>query len=417
MKAIGIVTEYNPFHNGHLYQTELIREKIGSNGAIVSVMSGSFTQRGEISVLDKWARAKTAIQSGVDLVLELPTVFAVSSADGFASGAVQTLAAAAVIGEMAFGSESGHISDLQAVATFLTSLESDSDAQESIRDFMKQGIGYAAALTRLVDRALGEDQGLLMQEPNNILGISYLKAIANLPAGRNIKAMTHGREGGAHLDSASQLRRIVGQYQHEPAALMKAISGKVPPATAAALGSASRNGSLLLPADLSASVFQLIRRSKAETLQEYAGMNDGLAERLTQAASRLPHTDDASLSVYERLIDASRARHLTQARVQRALAALLLGITDEDMQTSLLAGPQYIRVLAFNKKGQYILKQMRKYATLPIITKGSDFREHNDKGELFRRQYELDLIASDLRAVLCKNEKTAQDFDTAVLIR
>lgn len=417
MKAIGIITEYNPFHNGHLYQTELLREKQAKEVALVSVMSGSFTQRGEATVMDKWTRAKTAIQGGVDLVLELPTIFSVASADGFAIGGLGILSAAAVIGEIAFGSEAGEITALQRIADYLHASETDSEIQSSIQTHMREGLGYAASLSQIVQQNLGESEAKVMQEANNILGISYLKAIHKLPQDHKIKATTHARQGASHLDSASQIRRILATYQTDPAAVLKAIDGKVPTTTAAALAQAAKSGSLLLPHDLSELVYSLIRRSNAEELKKFVGMGDGLAERLLQAASRLPGEPSSDASVYERLVAASRARQLSQARVQRALATLLLGITEKDMVESLEAGPQYIRVLAFNKRGRYILKQMSKYARLPLITKASDFREHNDKGPIFRRQYELDLMATDLRSVLCREKDLGQDFDRAVWIR
>lgn len=417
MKAIGIITEYNPFHNGHLYQTELLRENQAKEVALVSVMSGSFTQRGEPTVLDKWTRAKTAIQGGVDLVLELPCIFSVASADGFAVGGVGILSATAVIGEMAFGSEAGDITALQAIADYLHSVETDSEIQSLIQKYMREGLGYAASLSLIVNQQLGEPAAKLMQEANNILGISYLKAIHKLPQGQKIKAKTHERQGSSHLDSASQLRRILATHQADPAAILKAIDTKVPSTTAAALAQASRTGSLLLPHNLSDLAYSMIRRSNVDELKQFVGMGDGLAERLSQAANRLPAAQSTDASVYERLVAASRARQLSQARVQRALATLLLGITEKDMAESIEAGPQYIRVLAFNKRGRYILKQMSKYARLPLITKASDFREHNDKGAIFRRQYELDLLASDLRSVLCRKEEPGQDFDRAVWIR
>lgn len=417
MKAIGIISEYNPFHNGHLYQVDLLREQQLNNGAIVAVMSPSFTQRGEVAVMDKWTRAKTAIQSGVDLVIELPTIFSVASADAFALGGIGVLSGAAVIGTVAFGSESGDIGALQTIASFLNQIENDEASQALIRQYMREGVGYAAALSKIVEEDLGAEAAELMQQANNILGISYLKAIANLPNEQKLKPLTHLRSGESHLNSATKLRQIMAEHQNEPAALLKSIEGQVPATTAAALAVAAREGRLLLPKDLGTLAYSQIRRSNAEELKQFVGMKDGLAERLIQAAGRLPAATDPTQSIYDRLVQAAKARHLSQARVQRAIAAMVLGITEADMAASIVAGPQYIRVLAFNKTGRYLLKQMSRYATLPVITKASDFREHSDKGEVFRRQYELDLVAGDVRSVLCRDEEPGQDFDTAVWIR
>ncbi len=420
MKAIGIITEYNPFHFGHLHQTRIVREHKVGNGAIIAIMSGSFTQRGEVSVLDKWTRARLAIQNNVDLVLELPAIYSIASADGFAQGGVQSLAGAGVIGQIAFGSEAASLKPLDDIAELLLQADKDEDFKRMLRGNLREGVAYPAALSRYVEEKLGPDAALEMKQSNNILGISYLKALKSLPAEQKMKAWTHERIGGGHLDSASELRRICREHRADPVRLMKALERKLPSTSIAALVTAAREGSLLLPEDCSVAAYTLLRRGTVEDISQIAGMNDGLVERLISSASKLPYKsleDKVAPSIYERLVENSRARQLTRARVQRTLAALILGVTEEDMRTAMREGPQYLRVLAFNRTGRYILKQMSKYATLPIITKASDFLEHKDKGETFRRHYELDLIASDVRDALCRDGKTGRDFDTAVYIR
>lgn len=422
MKAIGIITEYNPFHQGHHYQTETLRENKVGDGAIIAIMSGSFTQRGEVASMDKWTRARLAIQNNVDLVLELPAIYSIASADAFALGGVHSLAGAAVIGQIAFGSEAGELKPLDEIATLLHRAEAEEDFKLALQSGLRSGQGYAAAMSAFVEGELGPEAAGLMRRANNILGISYLKAIKQLPPEQRLKAWTHERIGGEHLDSASEIRLICRSYRNEPVRMMKALEGKLPATSIAALALAAKDGSLLLSPDLSALSFSLLRRGTLDQIKDIAGMRDGLGERLMASAARLPagsvNTDtNLSLSIYERLVDSSRARHLSQARVQRSLAALILGVTEADMQMAVTEGPQYLRVLAFNRKGRYILKQMSKYATLPIITKASDFLEHADKGDAFRRQYELDLIAADIRDSLCRDGNTGRDFDTAVYIR
>ncbi len=414
MKIVGIISEYNPFHKGHAYQIEYLRDKVVKDGAVVAVMSGSFTQRGELSSMDKWARAKSAIQNGVDLVIELPTVFSISSADGFASGGVKTLAACQVIGQMAFGSEAADIKPLREIAKTLVEAENDGKMKEHMSKQETISLAYAAAVSSYIEGTLGQDYASMMKESNNILGISYLKTIESLDKDNRLKAITHERVGQSHLDSATKIRGLIKEHKDHPASLIKALSGHVPVATIAALYEASKEGTLLTPSNLGPLAFSLLRSQNQEQISSIAGMNDGLAKRLVQSASRLT---DPNNSLYEQLILQSKAKHLSTARVQRALAALVLNISDAEMKEHILLGPQYIRVLAFNRQGRYVLKLMSKYASLPIISKGSDFREHNDKGELFKRQYELDLSAADIRDALCRNPVPGRDFDMPLYIR
>ncbi len=420
MKSIGIITEYNPFHLGHRHQIEVVRDQVVQDGAVVAIMSGSFTQRGEIACLDKWTRARLAISNNVDLVLELPTLFCTASADLFAEGGVRSLASASVIGRLAFGSEAGDIRPLIEIAELLTEAENDPLFGDKLQSALREGIGYAAAMSRYVEGKLGSSAASLMKQSNNILGISYLKAIADLPGDSKLRPFTHERVGGEYLDSATNLRDTARQYRHDPIALMHALEGRLPHSSTASMVDSAAHGKLLLPEDIGPLVYGMLRRSTVEELRPIAGMNDGLAERLHAAAARLdPPLNSSGIqrSIYDRLLNQAGSRHLSQARVSRALSALLLGITEEDRKMAYDEGPQYLRVLAFNRQGRYILKLMSKYAKLPLITKASDFLEHGDKGLAFRRQYELDLIASDIHGSLCREGRTNRDFDTAVYIR
>lgn len=422
MKAVGIIAEYNPFHNGHLHQIRHLKETLLPGAAVVAFMSGSFTQRGEITCIDKWSRAKAAIRCGADLVFELPTIFCTSSADLFAEGGIRCITATGIIDTVLFGSESGDLAMLRKIADFLSLAEVSDDFQQEIRTFMREGSGYASAVSAIVKRELGFEAAQLMKQPNNILGISYLKAQSRLEDRQSLQAITHGRVGESHLSSASDIREICRLHRHEPALLLKAVSAKLPPASGAALVKAAQEGELRTTEDLDAMIYSLLRRSSVEDIQKFHGMKDGLAERLIQAAERLPANFSNGSpadrhSLYDRLVDAASARQLSRARIQRALASLVLGITDEDREIALTDGPQYLRALAFNRDGQYLLKQISRSAHLPLITKASDFREHNSRGRSFRRQYTLDLIATDVRDSLGASKRTGRDFDTAVLIR
>ena len=209
MQVVGIVAEYNPFHAGHRWQIDALRSRLGADTAVVAVMSGNWVQRGDAAITDKWARTRMALEGGVDLVLELPTVWAASSAESFARGAVALLHASGVVDTLCFGSESGDLEALTTVARCLDSV----GFQAELRRFTSGGTSFAAARQAVVQELLG-DSARLLSAPNNNLGVEYLRALAALSS--PIRPMTLPRQGASHdsqadspYPSASRLRRQI----------------------------------------------------------------------------------------------------------------------------------------------------------------------------------------------------------------
>ena len=409
MQVIGIVAEYNPLHRGHEAQLDWLRSE-RPDAAVVAVLSPFFSQRGEACVLDPWERARLALGAGVNLVIALPQVFAVSPADVFAGGAVATLAASGICDALCFGSEAASLDPLERIAAALEAMAADAASDAAAHD----GLSYAQRQTKDIRARLGEEAARHMQAANNILAIAYLRAIRQLPQSARMGAITHPRFGDSERVQATRLRRALAETQ-SPLELMRRLNGLVPPAVGAALvGAAQRGTGPVSARDAGPLAYALLRRETRERLEAINGMQDGLAGRLYDAARHLPRgTPDAA--VWDALVDAGTARHLSRARVQRALAALLLGLELEHWQVQREAGPQYLRVLAFDRTGRYLLRRMRRRASLPLIMRSSDFLEQHARGEAYRRQYEFDLRAGALWGQLA-GRGTARDFDSAVVM-
>lgn len=344
MKICGIVAEYNPFHTGHAYQIAETRRLLGGC-AVVCIMSGNWVQRGECAVFDKWSRAQAALEGGADLVLELPTVWAVSSAESFAQGAVGLLKAAGVVDVLSFGSECGAVEQLQRLAACL-----DSPAYERrLRDFLAQGLPFAVCRQRAAGSLLGEGTAKLLNQPNNNLGVEYLRALN--ACGSSIRPVTVLRQGAGHngttaggYASASQLRTWIRSGEGDRAAvyLPAPISGE--------------------PADLAWCERAVLARLRSMSAEDWAARPDaGAAEGLPQ---RLEQAGRQSRSLAE-FLERAKTKRYTHARLRRLVLWAFLGLTAADRP----ALPPYLRVLGFNVQGRQVLREMKKRAALPVLTK------------------------------------------------
>lgn len=425
MKTFGIVAEYNPFHNGHAWQLGEARRILGSDCAAVAVMSGSFTQRGEPGIMNKWDRAAAAMACGVDLVIELPQVFASASAGRFARGGVELLAATGIVQTIVFGSESGQLEELTDLAAVLSD---ENDIYKQIfRDNLDQGLSWPAARQKAAAQVIGPETASLLEQSNNILAVEYLQALARLDSRRRPKAMTLPRQGRDYNDaalpsdlsyaSASAIRREISEQlgSNESGALearlVKTLSGHMPPSSLAVLlASSSAGRRLILPEDLAPQILTQLRATDPELLDQYAHMQEGLGRRLAEAARRPNKSAEGRLTA---LLEQADTRRFPRTRIQRALIAMLMQIKADD-EIAMHSSAQYIRILGFNKKGRHLLKLMRKYASLPIITRASDFLEFGRDSQIMQ-QASYDLLATDIRA-LAAGLACGSDFDTEVVI-
>lgn len=348
MTIAGIIAEYNPFHNGHLYQIEQTKRAGATH--IVAVMSGSFVQRGEPALFSKWERAAAALKSGVDLVLELPVSYAMSSAERFGFGGVFLLHALGCVNMLSFGSESGDLAKLQAAADLCLNLHQNSDFSA----LLKSGCSYPTARTRAVAKLGGEQTASLLSSPNNTLGIAYLNALTKLKS--DIRPFTVSRVGTAHdaeetsgnYASASLLRQKLGAGE--------SIAPFVPQAAADCLtGKPTAD-----PNKLETALLWQLRRMTAEDYAALPDVTEGLQHRLYRAAQSAESLSD--------FLDRVKTKRYTHARLRRIAWSAALGLRRTDYRLPI----PYLRVLGFNPRGREILALAGQAAALPIV---SSFRE------------------------------------------
>ncbi|ODP28719.1 UPF0348 protein [Paenibacillus nuruki] len=384
MKVAGIIVEYNPLHYGHLLHLQRTREKTECD-AIVAVMSGGFTQRGEPAIFSKWARTEMALHAGCDLVIELPSAYTVQPAEWFAYGAVSLLEATGLVDSLVFGSESGSLSPLKALADLLTN--ESPELRLLIQNHLKEGISYPAALGQAVASlySIPDQATSLLDQPNNTLGLQYMIALNRLNS--SILPETIQREQSQYHDlqptheqiaSATAVRRLLFSDVQQatpylPASTMSIIEREI----------AAGRGPVKLD-QLWQSLFQQITTHSPQQLAQYYDMSEGLEYRFKKI---LPTLQNYSITD---LMTALKTKRYTYTRLQRLIAHLLLGHTKSVLNIEQLEqGPGYIRVLGFTDTGRELLRQMKKTASLPVITKPTD-TDHV--------HMELDIRASAIQA-------------------
>ena len=396
--AVGIIAEYNPFHNGHAHQISEIKKIYG--GEIVAVMSGSFTQRGSPAILNKFTRARLAVLGGCDLVFELPFVNAVRSAQDFARGGIRLLESLGVVDTLAFGAE---VTDLERLKIAAAAFD-EKFFTEDLRRLMAQGISYAAAVTKILSEVTGLDEKLLRQ-PNTILAIEYLRGLPE-----SISPLIIERIGAAYDDltlsekfsSASAIRAAL--YEQSPS--WEKIAAQVSNETVQALHEEKLSG-LVNENLLFRPIIAKLLTSRADELRKIYGMTEGLEYRLLNAASF--HIPNSSF-----LIDFLVGRRYTASRIRRLLLYFLLDVTAEEIAE--LDAATCARVLAFNERGQALLKKI----SAQVVTK---LTKHLNRRDLYERRRELepyqkillfDVLATNLRGILFETPRPPQeDFSTS----
>ncbi len=401
MRATGIIAEYNPFHNGHAYQAAQARQ-LSHADAVIAVMSGHFTQRGEITLIDKWHRAQTAILSGVDLVLELPAVFAVRSAQYFAAGGVRLLNSLGIVGHLSFGAEVAEMDLLKAAAIGM----SDPMVVQALKQGLRSGKTYAAALAQALVIARHTTRDFIIS-PNNILAVEYLRAIGQyapcmqpLPVSR-IGSGYHDRELADAFSSATSIRQEI--YQR--AGLSQALCQTMPLATVSTLIDLLKEGTA--PAKLSCLdnvILSKLRRIPQDQLFQTPEVSEGLENRLRRVALQ---TGSA-----EELLTLLKTKRYPFSRLQRILIHLLLGTQSSQINEFDTTGPLYARVLAMNEQGQAALRAISRRGTVPIITKTTSSLNsrtyHSRNLTPLQTMLAIDITATDLFTLCLPNPEKRQ---------
>ena len=389
MNVFAVISEYNPFHNGHAYMLTQLR-KAGATH-IVAIMGGPFLQRGEPALFSKQLRARCALLNGADLVLELPCIWATASAANFALGGVSVAAALGVVDALGFGSECGTVQPLIQLARTMDS----SPYRAHIKAHLKQGKSYARAAHEAA-RMQGHPFSGLLSQPNNVLGVEYIRALHKISS--TIQPITVKREGAQHdsfissgnTASASLIRQAL---RKQDLSCLKFLPENCRPGI---LGEIEQGHM----ADIAYMERAVLYRLRSMSPADFAALPDvceGLEHRIYQAVRK-----ETSLTS---IIDSIKTKRYTHARLRRIMLYAFL-----DIRTEMQKQPvPYLRVLGFNQKGTEILKKAKAAATLPIITKLTDSFSLLKPQQ--RSVLELDLKAADLHALAFENILACgQDF-------
>lgn len=369
MKISAVISEFNPFHNGHSY---LISQAKQNSDAVICIMSGAFVQRGDVAIFDKFIRAEAAVRNGADLVIELPVVFAASTAERFAFGAVNLAKNLGCVDEIVFGSESGDIDKLTAAAKLL--FNEPPEISEKIKQNLADGFSYPVSRKMAFSKVIDSD---ILENPNNILAIEYIKASMALDYSVKFKTLQrignyHSTETIANYASATAIRQMITANED--------YSQFVPRNTI----SLYENADTFNLSNLDNTIIYLLRSCNAEYMKEINDVSEGLENALKDAGRK--YTDIFSV------VNAVCGKRYTKTKISRILISLLLGIDKK----IIFETPEYARILSFNTQGRKIIKQLQ--GNIQTIVKVADFTEKSN-------MFEKDLLASDIASLCCNNKK------------
>lgn len=409
-RVIGVVAEYNPFHNGHYYHLQATKEITGAEYC-VAVISGNFTQRGDTSIVNKWAKAYMAICGGADLVIELPTVYSISSAENFASGAVKILDNLKVVDAISFGAEANDLATLNNIANVL--YEEPKAYTNILSHELKKGISYPAARENALMMYLNDIKRYAntLSSPNNILAIEYLKALKIQKSKlepimiKRKKVYYNDNKIVDDFASATAIRKLLqdGEYAN----LRKVI----PRSSYTIIGQESRKGGMVLSlAKYEKEIIYALRKMTVEEIADLPDVSEGLQFAIKNAANEANNLKD--------LISNIKSKRYTQTRIQRILLYALLGIDKKLMKNSRKVVP-YVRVLGFTQKGKSLLSEIsRRNPKLNIITSLKKYMNQNqNKNKVLAEMLEKDIFATDVYTLgYIGDSKANLDFTNNMII-
>ena len=367
-----IISEYNPFHFGHLYH---LNESISQTNADfkVAIISGNFVQRGEPSIINKWEKAKVALSAGFDLVVELPTLYAISSAENFANGSVKI---ANQIGSdyISFGTESGDLKKLKDLSSLINKNEKEYIA--NVKEKIAEGFSYPKSQELVIDEMFG-DEFLGVCKPNNILGLEYLKSLNAISS--NITPITVKRD--FDKSSSSDVRALLRTSGFK----IEDLKNSIPDFSYEVLAENIENGNAVLSLKaFEKEIIYILRTIDNKKLMNIPDVPENMLSNLKKIA--------CSTNSLDELITALKNKSITQARIQRILLYILLGITKSDMELSKNITP-YVRVLGMSENGKKILSDLPK--DVNVITSVKTFEKNCDDSDLLK-MLEIDKRATDI---------------------
>lgn len=398
MKAVGVVVEYNPFHNGHAFHLQQAKELAGAELAI-AVMSGNFLQRGEPALVSKWARTKMALSAGVDIVFELPYRFATQKAEVFAEGAVSILSAAGC-GSLCFGSESGDLNAFEETIKFLE--QNDQEFQKNIRQYIQKGFSYPKSISSSFQMLSPAGNFIDISSPNNILGLHYMQGI--IRQGSSMEPITISRKSADYHDqhfssntiaSATSIRNALFGASGQ----IDSIKNVVPPSTFDQLINYQQ-----IYGDLHSwenywhlLKYKLVQSSPSE-LMEFYEVEEGLEHRLSAAA--------AAAESFQEFMESIKTKRYTWTRLQRVCLHILTNTRKAEMKKEKKTA-NYLRLLGATEKGREYLRTEKKNFALPVVSKLSAFGDE---------EINLDIKAAKIYALGLKGvgqkRQLAEEFAT-----
>ena len=428
MRVIGIIAEFNPFHNGHGYLIKKAREIVDDPRAIVMpIMSGFFTQRGLPAICPPAVRARQALLCGADVVIELPFSFSCAPSSRFAEGAVSELISTGVVTDIAFGVDTDDTGLLKALAN--EPFESDKLFNSKLNEYISTGISFPQARASAIkdyasSKGITGDFDKALSSPNSILALDYLLALKKIDKLRRINVIMIKREGSGYHEadmsgefaSATAIRKAISEEasnNFSQSAIASKLNGRMPDLALGAMLSAASSGTFTFPKYVDYIRDCMLTANASSSLDDIAYMSDDLTGYLRNIAGDIrPGTisdDDYCLNVFESRISTKR---YTLSRIQRALASMMTGQDNSYLE---IKRPPYIRVLGFNSEGKYCLKIMGKCARLPVINRPSDCLELQSEHESLKKIFELDMRAASLGWKLYGRD-TAKEWESIPVI-
>lgn len=406
-KVLGIIAEYNPFHNGHLYQIQEAKKQIGAD-YVVAVMSGNFVERGNTSLVNKWVKAKMALLNEVDLVIELPTIYSISSAENFAEGAVKILDSLKVVNSICFGTETSDMAALNNIANVL--YNEPKEYTTMLEHELSRGISFPKARESAMMMYLNDIKRYanIMSGSNNILAIEYLKALKKLksnmnPVGIQRKKVYYNDERIIdEFASSTAIRKLVAKDQFNE------IRKVMPPRAYMLMLDEIKRGNYVIDlVKFEKEILYSLRKMTVEEIGDLQDVTEGLEHSIKKAANSCNNLMD--------LINMIKTKRYTQTRIQRILLYALLGVTKKDIEESKKIIP-YVRVLGLNVKGKELISDVAAInKKLNIITSVKKFMDECNNKPLIR-MLEKDIFATNVYTLGYEFESMANlDYTSKVI--
>lgn len=398
MNIVAIVSEYNPFHNGHKLQVDKVKKELNPD-AIISIMSGNFVQRGEAAVLNKWERTKMALKGGVDLVLELPCIYALSSAEFFSYGAVSLMNSLNSVNYISFGSECGDYIILEKIAKIL--LNEPPLFKKILKEKLSEGLSFALARDLALNSFLQNDNIMSSKEllgtPNNILGIEYIKSLLKLNS--PIKIHTVKREGASFKDenlynklsSATAIRKFINEGGN-----ISMLQNNIPNSTL--MGLQENKDNLLLSSDTMIKYLKYKSYEKG-SMENLPDCNEGLENLIYKSL--------ISSNSLKDVIMKTKSKRYAYSRISRLLCQYYIGFDNFNTKVLRKEPCPYGRILGFNQKGRLALKDITKNSSIPIYTKLPKIKPET---------LELDILSTKMYSLLSKNTSPLMDYEQKPII-